>query len=85
MLNPIKVATYSSYNEILNCKSVIFIGEPNYKERFQEYLDSLDDLRWERIALDGRRHVFENLSNDKGVEMLVGVIRKAWGEENAEI
>ncbi len=66
-------------------KSAVFIDESNYKERFQEYLDGPDDPRWERIAQEGRRHAFENLSNDRGVEMLVGIMRKALGEENVEI
>ena len=64
-------------------KSAVFIDESNYLERFQEYLDNPDDSRWKRIAQAGRRHALENLSNDKGVEMLVGIMRKALGEESA--
>ncbi len=65
-------------------KSAVFIDESNYKERFQEYLDSQDDPKWERMAREGRRHALENLSNDKGVEILVKIMRKALGEENIE-
>ena len=64
-------------------KSSIFIDESNYKERFQEYLDSPDDPKWETIAQAGRQHALENLSNDRGVEMLVNIMRKELGEEDA--
>ena len=66
-------------------KSAVFIDESNYKKKFQEYLDSSDDPRWERIAREGRRYTLDNLSNDRGVEMLVRIMRKALGEENVEI
>ena len=55
-------------------KTAIFINETNYTKKFQEYLDSPDDPKWEKIAKAGRRHVLENLSNDKGVEKLVSII-----------
>lgn len=63
-------------------RNAILIDESNYRERFQEFLDSPDDPRWERIAREGRRHTLENLSNDVGVEMLVSIMRKALGEED---
>lgn len=66
-------------------KNAIFINETNYLEKFQEYLENLDDPRWEKIARNGRKHALENLSNDRGVEMLVDIIRKALGEDDAEI
>ena len=66
-------------------KSAIFIDESNYLARFQEYLDSPDDPRWKKIAQVGRKHALENLSNDRGVEMLISVMRKALGEENAQV
>lgn len=65
-------------------KSAIFIDESNYKEKFQEYLDSPDDPRWKQIAQAGRKHALDNLSNDRGVEMLVSIMRKALGEENIQ-
>ena len=68
-----------------NGKNAVFINESNYLEKFQEYLDSQDDPKWKKIAQEGRRHALENLSNDKGVEKLVHIMRKALGEENAEI
>ena len=61
-------------------KSAIFITESNYKEKFQEYLDAPDDPKWMRIAQAGKTHALENLSNDKGVLMLIEVMRKALGE-----
>ena len=64
-------------------RNAILIDESNYRERFQEFLDSPDDPRWERIAREGRRHALENLSNDVGVEMLVSIMRKALGDEDA--
>ena len=66
-------------------KNAVFIDESNYLKKFQEYLDSPDDPKWKKIAEEGRMHALENLSNDKGVEMLVGIMRKALGEENAEV
>ena len=66
-------------------KTAIFINDTNYTKKFQEYLDNPDDPRWERIAMAGRRYVLENLSNDKGVEKLVSMMRKALGEENVQI
>lgn len=66
-------------------KNAVFIDDKNYKEKLQEYLDSQNDPKWERIAGAGKKHALENLSNDKGVEMLVGIMRKALGEKNAEI
>ena len=66
-------------------KSAVFIDESNYKKKFQEHLDSPDDPRWERIAREGRRYTLENLPNDRGAEMLVGIMRKALGEENVEL
>ena len=66
-------------------KSAIFINESNYSEKFQEYLDSQNDPKWERIAREGRRHTLENLSNDNGVAKLVSIMRRALGEQDAEL
>ena len=64
-------------------KNVVLVNDSNYKEKFQEFLDSPDDPRWEKIASEGRRHALENLSNDRGVKMLVDIMRKALGERSA--
>ena len=66
-------------------KSAIFIDKSNYLARFQEYLDNPDDPRWKKIAQAGRKHALENLSNDRGVEMLVSLMRSALGEENTQV
>ena len=63
-------------------KNAVLIDESNYLEKFQEYLDSQEDPKWKKIAQEGRRHALENLSNDKGVEQLVHIMRKVLGEEN---
>ena len=65
-------------------KNAVFIDESNYLKKFREYLDSPDDGRWRKIAREGRRHALENLSNDRGVEMLVDIMYKALGEKNAD-
>ena len=52
-------------------KTAIFINEKNYKEKFKEYLDSIDDLKWSKIANEGRKHVLTKLTNDNGVEQFV--------------
>ena len=66
-------------------KTAIFINDANYTKKFQEYLDSPDDPKWEKIAMAGRRYALENLSNDKGVEKLASIMRKALGEENTQL
>jgi len=57
-------------------ESAIFINESNYKQKFEEYLNSPEDSRWEKIARNGRNHVLTNLTNDKAIEHLVNHIKK---------
>ena len=57
-------------------KTAIFINEKNYKEKFKEYLNSVDDVKWSKIASEGRKHVLTKLTNDNGVEQLVDHIEK---------
>ena len=52
-------------------KSAIFINEKNYKEKFKEYLDSVDDSKWAKIANEGRNHVLTKLTNDNGVKQFI--------------
>lgn len=61
-------------------QNAIFITESNYIEKFQEYLNNINDPKWERIAQAGRVHALKNLSNDNGVTMLVKIMRKVLGE-----
>ena len=56
--------------------TAIFINEKNYKQKFQEFLNSIEDPRWQKIADNGRRFVMENLTNDKAVMSLVDLMRK---------
>ena len=57
-------------------ENAIFINEQNYKERFQEFLSTYEDSKWEKIANKGREHTLTNLNNDKAVEILVKVMKQ---------
>ena len=57
-------------------ENAIFINEKTYKKKFEEYLDSVDDPKWKRIAKSGHDYVMENLTNDKAVESLVNLFQK---------
>ena len=55
-------------------KSAIFINEDNYKEKFAEYLNDLENPKWEIIANNGREHALKNFDNDKAVNELVNLM-----------
>lgn len=55
-------------------KSAIFIDERNYKTKLKEFFSEPNNPKWERIASEGRKHVIENLSNDKAVSSLIELI-----------
>lgn len=57
-------------------KNAIFINEKTYKKKFEEYLDSIDDPKWELIAKSGHDYVMENLTNDNAVKSLVKLFNK---------
>ncbi len=57
-------------------ESAVFIDSKNYKKRFEEYLASPDDPKWEQIAARGKRHTLENLTNDRAAESLVDLMRE---------
>ena len=57
-------------------ESAVFINSKNYKKKFEEYLASPDDPKWEQIAARGKRHTLENLTNDKAAESLVDLMRE---------
>jgi putative component of toxin-antitoxin plasmid stabilization module len=63
-------------------ENAIFINEKNYKEKFQEYLENIEDSKWEKIAEKGKKFVMENLNNDKAVESLVELMQCAINEQN---
>ena len=54
----------------------IFINEKNYKNKFNEYIETSDDPKWEKIAKSGYEHVMKNLTNDNAVESLLKLIRR---------
>ena len=54
----------------------IFINEKNYKKKFDEFLETSDDPKWEKIAKSGYEHVMENLTNDNAVESLLKLIKR---------
>ena len=55
-------------------KSAIFINQDNYKEKFAEYLNDLENPKWEIIANNGREHALKNFDNDKAVNELVNLM-----------
>lgn len=54
----------------------IFINEQNYEKKFNEYLETANDPKWENIAKSGHDHVMKNLTNDNAVESLLSLIKK---------
>jgi hypothetical protein len=63
-----------------NNENAIFINEENYKEKFQEYLENVEDTKWRNITEKGRKFVIDNLNNDKAVESLVELMQRAINE-----
>jgi hypothetical protein len=61
-------------------ENAIFINAENYKEKFQEYLENVEDTKWRNIAEKGRKFVIDNLNNDKAVESLVELMQCAINE-----
>lgn len=57
-------------------ETAVFINEKNYKEKFEEYLDDIDNTKWEDIANSGRKFALEKFSNDQGVKSLVELIHE---------
>jgi hypothetical protein len=53
----------------------VFIDEYNYEEKFQEYLDDVNNPKWEKIANAGRKYVLENFNNDKAAKVLVNLMK----------
>lgn len=57
-------------------ETAIFINEKNYKEKFEEYLNDIENPKWGKIASAGRKFAMTNFNNDKGVESLVTLIKE---------
>jgi len=56
-------------------ETAVFINEKNYKQKFQDFLSSIEDSRWQKIAENGRKFVMDELNNDKAVSALVDLMR----------
>ena len=57
-------------------ETAIFINEDNYEDKFNEYLNDLDNPKWKKIADNGRKYALENLNNDKAVNSLVDLMEE---------
>ncbi len=55
-------------------ETAIFINEKNYEQKFQEYLNDINNPKWKDIAENGKEFTMENFNNDKGVKTLVSLI-----------
>ena len=62
------------YLGYIDGETCIFINEDNYQERFKEYLNDIDNPKWEKIATEGRKFTLENLNNKKAVNDLIEII-----------
>ena len=65
-----------NYLGFIDNESTIFINENNYQRKFEEFINNPDSLKWEKIANQGRKHVFNNLNNDIAVNSLVNLMEK---------
>ena len=52
----------------------IFINEKNYVQKFQEYLDDVNNPKWKEIAQAGNNFALKNFNNDAGVSSLVDLM-----------
>ena len=57
-------------------ESCVYVTLENYEQKFQEYLTTTDDPRWERIAAAGRAHAKKVWSNDVQVNKLIDALEK---------
>lgn len=82
--------TFLEVNEKNNANSfgfkdqvnVVFVNESNYKEKFQEFIENIEESKWKKIAENGRKFVMDNHNNDKAVESLVELMRLAIKERS---
>ena len=58
-------------------KTAIFINENNYRDKFEEFISDFNNPKWKKIADAGRKLVMEEMNNDKAVESLVDLMKKA--------
>ena len=57
-------------------ETCVYINETNYIEKFNEFLQTRDDPKWEKIASNGRKFALENFNNDKAVDELIDLINE---------
>ena len=57
-------------------ETAIFINEKNYKEKFEEYLNDVNNPKWEEIANAGREYTMNNLTNNHATKSLVELFKK---------
>ena len=57
-------------------ETCVYINESNYVEKFNEFLETRDDPKWEKIASNGRKFALENFNNDVAVNSLVDLIKE---------
>ena len=57
-------------------ETCVYINESNYVEKFNEFLKTRDNPKWEKIASDGRKFALENFNNDVAVNSLVDLIKE---------
>ena len=71
--------TKENHGEYLGYKdneTAIFINEKNYKKKFEEYLNDIDNPKWEKIAQKGRNYTMNYLNNDRSVDSLVDLFNE---------
>lgn len=57
-------------------ETAVRIDMDNYLEKFKEYLDTVDDPKWAKIAAAGREHAIRCWSNRVQVNKLIDVIEE---------
>ena len=57
-------------------ESSIYVTVENYRQKFDEYLSTVDDPKWGRIAAAGRAHVMKTWSNETQVNKLIDAIER---------
>ena len=57
-------------------ETCVYINESNYVKKFNEFLDTRDDPKWEKIASNGRKFALKNFNNNVAVKSLIGLIEE---------
>lgn len=59
------------FEDGVNC---VYINDVNYKRKFTEYMDSVNDPKWRKLAEAGRQLVLDNYTNEREVKRFVETI-----------